>query len=268
MSGPPIQASSEPFGPTYAQQYDLLYEDKDYSAECDRLEAIFQRHAARPIKDVLDLGCGTGNHSLRLAARGYDVVGVDRSHEMLAQAEQKASALRGDACLGSIAFEAGDVRCVRLGCQFDVVLLMFAVLGYQTTNQDVLATLHTARQHLRPGGLVVFDVWYGPAVLTTRPTERVKVIHTDEGQLIRSARAELDVRSQTCSVSYRLWRLSSRRTVTEAQETHTMRYFFPMELELYLSEAGFDLTELSSWEETDRPADETTWNVVVAAVAN
>jgi hypothetical protein len=51
--------------------------------------------------------------------------------------------------------------------------MMFAVLGYQGENDDVLAALKTAHRHARPGGLFLFDVWYGPAVLHERPSQRV-----------------------------------------------------------------------------------------------
>jgi ubiquinone/menaquinone biosynthesis C-methylase UbiE len=59
------------FGPAYASAYDAFYADKDYNAECDLIEGAFRRHATQPVSSVLDLGCGTGNHALRLARRGY-----------------------------------------------------------------------------------------------------------------------------------------------------------------------------------------------------
>lgn len=133
------------FGPTYAHTYDLLYQDRDYAAECDLLERVFQQYASQRVKTILDLGCGTGNHALLLAARGYSVVGVDRSEDMLGIARSKAKRQRL-----SIAFHQGDVRQVDLGQTFDAVLMMFAVLGYQTENADVLAALRAARPHLRP----------------------------------------------------------------------------------------------------------------------
>ena len=79
------------FGCGYADQYDLLYSDKDYEAECDLLEEVFRRYGTGPVQTILDLGCGTGSHALLLARRGYQVTGVDRSQEMLAQARQKAA---------------------------------------------------------------------------------------------------------------------------------------------------------------------------------
>ena len=71
--------------------------------------------------------------------------------------------------------------------------MMFAVLGYQIADVDVESALHTARAHLKPGGVFVCDAWYGPAVLAVRPSERVKVIDSSTGQVIRVASGELDV---------------------------------------------------------------------------
>jgi len=80
--------SDQVFGQAYADQYDLLYHDKDYEAECDLLEEVFRRYGQEPIKSILDLGCGTGNHAILLARRGYRVTGVDLSADMLAHARE------------------------------------------------------------------------------------------------------------------------------------------------------------------------------------
>ena len=109
---------------------------------------------------MLDLGCGTGGHAVPLAERGYDVVGVDRSPDMLQRAMQRGSSAR---------FQLGEIGSLDLGETFDAVLLMFAVLGYQVGNADVQAALATARRHLHTTGLLFADLWYGPAVLAERP---------------------------------------------------------------------------------------------------
>jgi len=137
------------FGGTYAGVYDLLYHDKNYDAECTLIEQIFETYGNGAVRTVLDLGCGTGNHLLPLAQRGYEVVGADQSESMLEQARRKAAERLRD---GSGIFRRDDIFCVDLGRDFDVVLLMFAVWGYQLENGDGLCTLRTARKHLRPGG--------------------------------------------------------------------------------------------------------------------
>jgi SAM-dependent methyltransferase len=255
---------SEVFGSVYADSYDALYQDKNYLSECALIEQIFQKYGDRPIRRLLDLGSGTGNHAIPLAQQGYEVVGVERSASMLAHARTKAAK-----CLpeNRVRFQQGDIRNVELGCQFDAALILFAVLGYQHENADVLAALRTARRHLRPGGLLVFDIWYGPAVLRERPSQRCKVIPTSTGKILRVASGTLDSLHHLCRTDYLLWRWSDGKPVEETTESHLMRYFFPRELELFLQCEHFALDRLGAFPEFDRDPDETTWNVLGAAHA-
>jgi SAM-dependent methyltransferase len=256
---------SIPFGEAYAQTYDDVYRAKDYTAECDLLERVWREYSAVPVGTVLDLGCGTGAHALALAERGHEVVGVDRSPDMLARAGAKAKA--SDNAKGTASFVLGDIREIRLERTFDAVAILFAVLGYQTTNDDVRAALRTAREHLSPGGMLVFDVWYGPAVLHQRPAQRISVVDTPKGRLLRVTGATLDVSRHLSRVAYRLWELEGDRVVAETQEEHVMRFFFPLELELLLDVCGFDLLRLGAFPEIDADPDETTWNVAAVARA-
>jgi SAM-dependent methyltransferase len=249
---------SEPFGPGYAGAYDLIYREKNYEAECDLLERVFRSAKDRIVRRVLDLGCGTGRHSEILARRGYEVSGVDVSPDMLARARARTSALPRPP-----RFHLGDVQNVRLSERFDAVLLLFAVLGYQTTNEAVVRALAVARAHLEPGGILFFDVWHGPAVLTTRPERRVLRIPSPEGEIVREATAELDVRHHLCTVRYRLARTGSEPEV----EVHRMRFFFPMEIEALLAAAGFEMVRFGAFPDIDRDPDDDTWNVAVLARA-
>jgi SAM-dependent methyltransferase len=247
----------QPFGRDYASAYDSIYADKDYERECDLVEQAFRRFSDGPVKTVLDLGAGTGNHALPLARRGYDVAGVDLSEEMVQIAREKAR--EGGV---AIEFRHGDLREVQLGRRFDAVLLMFAVLGYQRTNADVRAALENARAHLRPGGVLMLDLWYGPGVLTEPPEDRRRVIETPDGDLTRTVSAELDVPHQLCTVRYSL-----SGAGRDAEETHVMRFFFPAELELFMDVAGFELLTLSSVDDLDQPATTGSWTATVVARA-
>ena len=158
------------FGNDYAAVYDLVYRDKDYRRECDVITA---RATAVGVElgSVVDLGCGTGGHALELARRGVEVVGVDLSAPMIDRARERAFDLAVDP---APVFVVGDLRTVDLGRRFDAALMMFAVLGYQLENEDVLAALSTARRHLEPGGLLFCDVWYwtcGPCSAARQPPE-------------------------------------------------------------------------------------------------
>jgi len=255
---------SDVFGTTYAGLYNLLYSDKDYEAECDLIDRLIQRYGNKSVSSVVDLGCGTGNHAFPLSQRGYDVVGVERSENMLALARQRLAAHPNNS---RIAFHQADIRNAQIGRTFDSALMMFAVLGYQIENDDVLSTLKTARAHLRAGGLLIFDVWYGPAVLHQKPSDRVKVTRSENESVLRVASGELDIPRHRCLVRFHLWRLAGERVLAETEEAHSMRFFFPQELHLLLGCSGFTLIRLGSFPDFDADPAETTWNVLGVALA-
>jgi SAM-dependent methyltransferase len=251
---------TEVFGVDYADSYDALYADKDYGAECDLLEEIF-RGAGRPIRSVLDLGCGTGRHSVELARRGYEVTGVDLSEAMLERARRRAV----DRAAGRTAFVRGDIQTVQLGMRFDAVVSMFAVVGYQIGDAAVRSTLANVRRHLETGGLFVFDVWYGPAVLAVGPSVRVKVVTTEAGAIERRAVGTLEPEGHVCSVTYELTRRRVGLPDVTAFETHRMRYFFETELGGFLEASGLALRSVSAFPDVQNPPSAASWNVLVAA---
>ncbi len=252
---------SSVFGADYAGDYDALYGDKDYDAEVALIERVIKRQVGEA-RSILDLGCGTGAHTLRLAERGFAVTGVDRSLEMLAIAELKSLAAHSSAL-----FVEGDVTAVRLGATFDVALMMFAVLGYQTTDAAARAALETARAHLREGGLFIADVWYGPAVVAIQPEERTKLVGTERGNIVRTVRTVLDPVRKCASVHYRVTHREGSTNAPEFEETHTMRYFFESDLVTLLESSGLRMVELRAFDDDTRPATVETWNVLVVARA-
>jgi SAM-dependent methyltransferase len=248
----------------FARYYDQIYQDKNYSLECDLIETIFREYGKGASHEVLDLGCGSGGHSVILARRGYHVDGLDRSEEMLSIAREKAL---HEGIGYNLRFHNGDIRHFTIEGLFDAAVMMFAVLGYQHENSAVLSTLKSIRRHLRPDGLLIFDIWYGPAVLAQRPAQRVKLLSESGRRVLRIASGSLDTRRHLSAVHYHILEITDDRLVAEAQEDHTMRFFFPMELEFLLDSSGFDLLRLTAFPGLEKEADETTWNALVVARA-
>ena len=177
----------------YSAFYDLLYRDKDYVAEADYVAAIV-RSIVPNARSILELGSGTGRHGRLLAAIGFDVHGIERSPEMVSLAQSTRDlASSGDA--GAFTCEVGDICEINLGRTFDAVISLFHVISYQTSNDSLLAAFRVAAQHLAPGGVFVFDVWHGPAVLSQTPSRRIKEVADEHHRVKRTASPELDSES-------------------------------------------------------------------------
>jgi len=215
----------------YARYYDLLYQDKDYAGEAEYVAAHIRKQVPQA-KRILELGCGTGAHAEHLARIGYTVHGVDISEAMLARAEARKAALPRDVA-ALLSFSLGDVRTARTGETYDAVISLFHVMSYQTTNAALEAAFATAKVHLNPGGLFLFDCWYGPAVLSDSPVVRVKRLEDDEIEVLRIAEPVMHYNENVVDVNYQVM-ITERATgrLEQVREMHRMRYLFMPEIDL------------------------------------
>jgi SAM-dependent methyltransferase len=113
---------------------------------------------------------------------------------------------------GQLTFSPGDIRDIRLNKSFDAVIALFHVISYQTTNEDVTAAFETAGHHLKPGGIFIFDVWYGPAVLTEHPEVRIKRMADEKTEITRLAEPVLHPNENRVDVHYHVFVTDIRHT--------------------------------------------------------
>lgn len=244
----------------YAAYYDLLYHDKDYVGEAAWIDALIRRHSP-DARNVLDLGCGTGRHAIHLVQRGYSVTGVDVSPAMVERAKERAQ--KADLGPATPQFTCGDLRKYRDSKQYDVVLALFHVMSYQVSNADLRAAMATATEHLAPGGLLVFDCWYGPGVLSEPPTTRVRRLQGDGFAVIRIAEPEHRTDENRVDVHYEIL-VERNGSVERIQECHSMRYLFIPEVDLLLTAAGLERIDATKWLDCTSP-DARSWNTCFVA---
>jgi SAM-dependent methyltransferase len=257
-----VRDGSVSFGRIYSKYYDVLYIDKDYEKECDFVERAFNNYSQfKPVK-ILDVGCGTGGHLIPLARRGYEVVGIDKSEWMVKLAEEK---IRKHNLPARVL--VADALDFNLDEKFDACIAMFAVISYIVQTDDLIKAFKNVRRHLKSGALFIFDYWYGPAVLTIKPSSRVKIVEKDGVKVVRTVVPELDTFHSIQRSNYHLIAIKDGKVIDETQEVHVLRYLFPQELIHYLNEAGFKVLKFCEFPYLDKPPSETTWNVATIAMA-
>jgi SAM-dependent methyltransferase len=241
----------------YAHFYDLYYTNKDYSGEVDFVLNLASRFETSP-KTLLDMGCGTGRHIEEFIKRGIKCDGFDLSTEMLAQAKQRLADK-------NLLLEEGNLMSFNNGKQYDLVVAMFAVMGYLAENEQMLAGLRTAAKHLSPKGLFIFDGWFGPAVLIQQPEERRHEYIEKKDSVERNAIPFLDPINQTVTIDYQIIHKRSGRIIKQTAEKHIMRFMFVKEMQLAMDSAGLELIYSCPFMEPHKKLTTADWNVSFVA---
>ncbi len=135
----------------FAALYDKLMADVDYGAWADYVAKFI-----KPGSSVLECACGTGEISLRLAAKGYSVTATDVSEEMLAVAAEKQR--RAGLAMSSLRFVRMDMRSLSVHKKVDCVLSCCDGVNYLTSTGDLERFFMGAASVLKPGGLLLFDI--------------------------------------------------------------------------------------------------------------
>ena len=210
-----------------ARWYDRLTGDVPYGAFADFDEALFRADGGE-FKLLLDLCCGTGTLTWLLAERGYEMIGCDRSVDMLMQAQAKAVA-----GVQPPLFLCQSAETLDLYGTVDAALCSLDALNYLAP--ELLPELFR-RLHLfvRPGGLLIFDM-RTPAFLRALDGQ-IFVDETDD--LLCLWRADFDERSAALVYGMDLFTRRGRLWEREGEE-HVEYAHEPETLRALLEEAGF-----------------------------
>ncbi|NCB62208.1 MAG: class I SAM-dependent methyltransferase [Clostridia bacterium] len=212
-----------------AARYDALTADVPHAAWADYIERHFSR-CAIPVHTVLDLACGTGELTCLLAARGYEMIGVDRSPEMLSVAAEKGRAVMGEKPI----FLCQSMQALDLYGTVDACICCLDSVNYVTKPRELKKAFQRVRLFLNPGGLFLFDV---------NTPEKLRGL--DGGMFIDETddtycvwRADFSERRKVCTYGMDLFFREGGLWRRE-EEVHEEYAYELDELEEFLREAGF-----------------------------
>jgi len=138
----------------YARKYDGECYVHGTVGECDFIEQEIGRDKSLKI---IDIGCGTGRHSIELAKRGYQVTGIDLSESQLKRAQEKANEAGVAIC-----FQKHDARNLPFKGEFDLaIMLCEGGFSLMETDEMNFAILKNATKALKNGGKLIFTTLNG-----------------------------------------------------------------------------------------------------------
>jgi len=211
-----------------AGTYDALTGDVGYEKRADFLEKLFQKSHI-PVKTVLDLACGTGTMTWILTDRGYELIGVDASEEMLAAAMGKSGSVDGVAPI----FLHQSMPKLDLYGTVDAAICCLDSLNYLTDPKDVQRTFARLHLFVAPGGVLIFDI------------NTVEKLAALDGQVFLDETEDTycvwrpEYRRGICTYYMDLFQLQPDGSWERDFEMHRERAYTVEELTAWLEAAGF-----------------------------
>jgi ubiquinone/menaquinone biosynthesis C-methylase UbiE len=130
-----------------SRYYDLIYSNKPYQIESDRVVKLVRRYKKSRGKELLDVACGTGGH-LEYLKRSFHVTGCDVSNTMLKIARGK---------LPGVKLFSQDMRSLHLGKQYDILICLFSAIAYTKTYPQLRKVISSFSRHLKTGGVLIIE---------------------------------------------------------------------------------------------------------------
>lgn len=134
----------------FAEIYDDLTQNVDYKVRSDYISDFFNELGVTENALVLDLACGTGSMAVELIKKGYSVIGVDSSAEMLSAADFKSD--------GKITLINAEMQNFRLTEPADACICCLDSLNHLESIEEVIKTFENVYNSLKENGLFIFDV--------------------------------------------------------------------------------------------------------------
>jgi SAM-dependent methyltransferase len=185
-------------------------------------------------KKILDLACGFGRHTNRLAVLGHKMTGVDITPGFLEIARQEAAQKNVQ-----VTYLTGDMRAITFDNEFDCAMLLFTAFGYFSDDEN-LQVLVNVKNALHPGGLLIFDIPNRDSFLKRMEPY---YIHEKDGNMMidRMSFESLQGRSYNRRVVF--------RDGIRKDKPFSIRLYNPNEIIELVTKAGLDLKQLyGGWE--------------------
>ncbi len=216
---------------SFAQVYDFLMNDFDYDSWVKYIQEIFKRESRNP-KNILDLACGTGNVTNRLAQKGYKLTGIDISSDMLTLAQVKAEKMGVQ-----VKYLNQDIRAFKANDNFDCVLCACDGINYITDKNDLISLFSEVYSVLDDKGLFIFDIssYYKISQILGNNTygenyENVSYIWENY----------FEENTSICELDLTIF-LRKKELFERHQETHIQRAYKSEEIYEILKEQGYEV---------------------------
>jgi SAM-dependent methyltransferase len=242
----------------FYQYYDVLFAAKDYAGEVEAVLRYCDTYPLQPLATILEIGCGTGNHTVELANRPHvQVTAVDVDPEMLALAQAKAALAQR----GNITFAAGIDGVSNV----DLCVALFNVVNYICGEESLRRFFTGIAASLRSQGMFVFDCWNGTAALLDPPGAKTYEQQCGREKVRCHLTSQTDVFRGITTLNYQLDLFDeSDKKIESGNYQIEHRLWTPVQIKAALREAGLEVVTVCIPFKFEQEATDSDWKIMFA----
>ena len=253
-----MNINDQTFQKIYSRYYDLVYEKKNYQFECKRIES-FLRYKEQ-VKHILEIGCGTCSHSILLSKKGYNIVGIDSSNEMIKVAKEKIKKRK----IKNITLFNQEAEKFNTSTKkkFDALLLLFNVIGYI---KDIDLFLYKIKKNLKKNSLLIFDFWHEAGIEYDGPKKTIKNFYSNELRIQRNSFGKKVIKDHAIKIDIETSIFKHGKFIKKYSEVHLVKYFNLNILKKIIKKNNFELIKFEDFNEENLIPKKNSWNAYCVA---
>lgn len=239
----------------YDKYYDFIYHGKDYKKETGLIFNLSKKFGIKSPKKILEIGCGTGNHTMLLAKTGISLVAIDIDLEMVKIARKKLSDRQNVKIIHTSIEHLKEKR-------FDLVIAMFNVVTYIESCKQLIQFMKGVAKRLNRNGVFIFDCWNGVAAIKDPPKRLKKTTVKQDGMTLEyNLTSQTDFFNQKTRLNYEI-KVKSGRIIEQGNSSFDQTLWTPMQVRFAIEEAGMKVIFCSPIMQPDKEATETDWKIM------
>ena len=257
MSAPRSRNSMLKLHPFY-KYYDLLFASKDYRRETTAVFQIYQRYQKTPLRHILEIGCGTGNHTTELARKkGVSVTAIDYDRHMISLAKKKFQTH------GLKNIELSLARVERMPEKnFNLIVALFNVVTYLEDGKSLRSFFKAAASHLDSQGIFIFDCWNGLAARIDPPRNKTYQCRRGKTQIVCELTSKTNFRRQQTRLSYHLDIFAGNKKIESGAFSFHQTLWTPNQIQSALQKAGLKILRICVPFQFHRTATKKDWKIM------
>ena len=213
----------------FIRYYDKLFLNKDYTKETNYILNSFERYGTGKINNILDVGCGTGAHTIEFANLGYNITGIDVDKQMIDLAKTKTN---------KINFIYDEINKHKFNNKFELVFSFFYVVNYIETIKELNDFLSGVYKNIGKGGIFVFDGWNGNRIPVDPPQKKEIIIKEKNFYAKGYLYPNYDAFNNASLFNYKI-NINDNGKEVKYENTLPQTYWSPLVLKQLLYDAGF-----------------------------